>query len=93
MSKGGRILTDDIAQPWSEWLMVLIPSSDAGRLVPSPEAYMERVKELIGPDCPPCQFIATSVWRINETVASRFSEGRVFCAGDAAHRHPPMNGK
>ena len=25
-------------------------------------------------------------------VARRYSKGRVFCMGDAVHRHPPTNG-
>jgi 2,4-dichlorophenol 6-monooxygenase len=30
-----------------------------------------------------------SQWRVESLVADRFSDGRVFLAGDAAHRHPP----
>jgi 2,4-dichlorophenol 6-monooxygenase len=31
-------------------------------------------------------------WQINHVVAERYRQGRVFLAGDAAHRHPPANG-
>lgn len=34
----------------------------------------------------------TSVWVRKMTVADRFSDGRVFLAGDAAHAHPPNGG-
>lgn len=31
-------------------------------------------------------------WAIERVIADKFSEGRVFIAGDAAHRHPPNTG-
>jgi 4-hydroxyisophthalate hydroxylase len=31
-------------------------------------------------------------WDLRVMVASRYSEGRVFIAGDAAHQHPPYGG-
>jgi 2-polyprenyl-6-methoxyphenol hydroxylase-like FAD-dependent oxidoreductase len=33
-----------------------------------------------------------SMWVRKRTVADRFSDGRVFLAGDAAHAHPPNGG-
>ena len=34
----------------------------------------------------------TSVWYINQAYATQYSKGRVFCGGDAVHRHPPSSG-
>lgn len=34
-----------------------------------------------------------SVFRINHGIAKKYSEGRVFVAGDAAHLHPPAGGQ
>lgn len=31
-------------------------------------------------------------WIIERVLANKFSEGRIFVAGDAAHRHPPTTG-
>jgi len=31
-------------------------------------------------------------WSVEAVMAERYSEGRVFLAGDAAHRHPPTGG-
>ena len=72
--------------------MLLIPDPTADREDPAPAEYMERTRELIGQGCPPTELLSIGVWKINEVVASRYSEGRVFCAGDAVHRHPPFNG-
>ncbi len=33
-----------------------------------------------------------SLWTVNEMYAEQYSKGRVFCIGDAVHRHPPSNG-
>ncbi|MBS2085423.1 FAD-dependent monooxygenase, partial [Klebsiella pneumoniae] len=35
---------------------------------------------------------STSTWTVNEMYAGHYSSGRVFCVGDAVHRHPPTNG-
>jgi 2-polyprenyl-6-methoxyphenol hydroxylase-like FAD-dependent oxidoreductase len=35
---------------------------------------------------------STSVWGNNKMYATRYRHGRVLCAGDAVHRHPPSNG-
>src|SRR6185437_1873088 len=33
-----------------------------------------------------------SLWGNNEQYATHLQKGRVFCAGDAVHKHPPSNG-
>jgi 2-polyprenyl-6-methoxyphenol hydroxylase-like FAD-dependent oxidoreductase len=51
----------------------------------------EAIRRMVGADVP---FVIedTSVWVRKMTVADRFSDGRVFIAGDAAHAHPPNGG-
>ena len=39
-----------------------------------------------------CEITGTSLWGNNEMYATHLQSGRVFCAGDAVHRHPPSNG-
>lgn len=83
-----------MVKPWHEWIFSLFPSlgydpKTAAR--PSNEEYLRRVKEFIGDDTP-VEIIRVSKWYINEIVARTYSRGRVFCLGDAVHRHPPMNG-
>jgi 2,4-dichlorophenol 6-monooxygenase len=36
--------------------------------------------------------VRTSIWYINQAYATQYSKGRVFCGGDAVHRHPPSSG-
>ena len=38
------------------------------------------------------QIIHRSIWRVSRQVAETFARGRVFLAGDAAHRFPPTGG-
>ena len=35
---------------------------------------------------------SSAAWTVNHLYAERYQQGRVFCAGDAVHRHPPSNG-
>jgi 2,4-dichlorophenol 6-monooxygenase len=57
------------------------------------EAYAKRVAhQLIGDDTIPIEITSVSTWTVNNMYATRTSQGRVFCMGDAIHRHPPSNG-
>jgi len=38
------------------------------------------------------EILATDVWAARITVADRYSHGRIFLAGDAAHQNPPWGG-
>lgn len=50
------------------------------------------VRQLVGDEDVPVTIRSSSAWTVNEMYAERYSNGRVFCAGDATHRHPPSNG-
>jgi 2,4-dichlorophenol 6-monooxygenase len=50
------------------------------------------VRERLGLPELEMQVIRYSRWRIEAVLADRYAEGRVFLAGDAAHRHSPMGG-
>ena len=49
------------------------------------------IKKAIGKDVP-VEIITTGRWELTALVATRFSQGRVFLAGDAAHTLPPTRG-
>jgi 2,4-dichlorophenol 6-monooxygenase len=50
------------------------------------------IREAIGD--PEVQFKIKKItrWQVNHVVAKKYRIGRVFLAGDAAHRHSPANG-
>lgn len=81
-----------MVRPWNEWLIVW--GYDIND--PPPEVSEEQAREiahnLIGDDSIPIEIVSTSLWTNNRLYATRYSEGRVFCMGDAVHRHPPSNG-
>lgn len=79
-------------RPWDEWVMLYMYDPAEGEPDMSEEAVIERARRVIGNQDIPIEVLSTSKWQINHVVASRYSEGRVFCAGDAVHRHPPANG-
>ncbi|KAJ5544734.1 hypothetical protein N7535_006881 [Penicillium sp. DV-2018c] len=82
-----------MVKPWNEWMFILLPerSYDRSQGKPSREEYQKRVQEFIGDDTP-AEILDISTWYINEIVAEKYSEGNIFCLGDAVHRHPPFNG-
>jgi 2,4-dichlorophenol 6-monooxygenase len=50
------------------------------------------VPDAVGVPSLPPKILSLSTWSINDIVAQHYSVGRVFCMGDAVHRHPPTNG-
>lgn len=79
-------------RPWNEWLIVW--GYDIGQPPPEvDEEFATRIAhELIGDDTVPIEILSTSLWSNNHMSAEEYSSGRVFCMGDACHRHPPSNG-
>ena len=81
-----------MVRPWNEWLIVW--GYDINE--PPPEVDEAQARQiahnLIGDDSIPVRITSTSLWTNNKLYATRYSEGRVFCMGDAVHRHPPSNG-
>src|SRR5580692_4109140 len=47
---------------------------------------------LVGVTSVPIKVKSTSVLTVNHMFATRYAKDRVFCVGDAVHRHPPSNG-
>ena len=81
-----------MVRPWNEWLIVW-GYDNAG---PPPEvdeaAATQIVRNLLGMPDLEVEITGTSLWGNNELYATRLQNGRVLCAGDAVHRHPPSNG-
>ena len=78
-------------EPWTEW-STIFARRDLRMDDLSEEAVVKRVRLAIGDPDVPIKIKKVSPWQINHVVAKRYRSGRLFLAGDAAHRHPPANG-
>jgi 2,4-dichlorophenol 6-monooxygenase len=89
--------SDDLAsawtciEPWNEWSTIFVRHGQGASDL-SHDAVMRRVRQAIGNDDVPVTIKNISEWQFNHVVASCYRNGRLFVAGDAAHRHPPANG-
>jgi len=79
-------------RPWTEWVMLFMYNPKESEPNLQPDAIRTRAHRLIGDESVAIEVLATSKWTINQVIARRYSKGRVFCVGDAVHRHPPANG-
>ena len=79
-------------RPWKEWVLLFMYDPAQGEPDLSEEAVIARARATIGDDSLPIRVKAVSKWQINHVAAKQMRRGRVFIAGDAAHRHPPANG-
>jgi 2,4-dichlorophenol 6-monooxygenase len=79
-------------RPWHEWLIVW--GYDISQPAPAvdEQAALQIVRNLLGMPDLTAEITGISLWGNNEMYATRLSRDRVFCAGDAVHRHPPSNG-
>ncbi|MBA4489810.1 FAD-dependent monooxygenase [Paracoccus sp. S1E-3] len=81
-----------MVRPWNEWLVIWGYDISQGEMTLTEDEAVKIVHQLIGDDTIPVKIRSTSTWTVNNMWATEFSKGRVFCMGDAVHRHPPLNG-
>ncbi len=81
-----------MVRPWNEWLIVWGYDIAGPPPVVDEKAATEIVRSLLGMPGLDVEITGTSLWGNNEMYATHLQSGRVFCAGDAIHRHPPSNG-
>jgi 2,4-dichlorophenol 6-monooxygenase len=79
-------------KPWTEWVMLFMYDPDEGEPDLSDAAVTARAAQLIGDPDIDIRIKSVSKWQINHMIARTYRSGRIFLAGDAAHRHPPANG-
>jgi 2,4-dichlorophenol 6-monooxygenase len=79
-------------EPWHRWIAGwgFDPAKDEPDL--SDETVLARIRAFIGDPDIDVSIVRTSTWYVNEQHATSYQSGRVFCGGDAVHRHPPSNG-
>ena len=80
-------------KPFTEFVFVFM--YDPVDLDPShltTDDLVARVRAAVGDEDLEVTIKGTSGWQVNAQVAPHYSTSRVFCMGDAVHRHPPTNG-
>jgi 2,4-dichlorophenol 6-monooxygenase len=81
-----------MVRPWNEWLIIWGYDIEQGERKLSNDEAVSIVRNLVGDETLEVKVRSTSTWTVNEMYAGCYSSGRVFCMGDAVHRHPPTNG-
>jgi len=81
-----------MVRPWNEWLIIWGYDINNPPQNIDDEAAIKIAHNLIGDDTIPIKIRSTALWSVNHFYAKRYSNGNVFCIGDAVHRHPPSNG-
>ncbi|SFK53301.1 FAD-dependent oxidoreductase [Geodermatophilus ruber] len=79
-------------KPWNEWMLMWGYEVAGGPPDLTDEVVRELAVALVGTDDFEMRVKSRSPWTVNHHYATTISRGRVFCAGDAIHRHPPTNG-
>lgn len=81
-----------LVRPWNEWLIVWGYDINDGPPEINDDLAKEIAIKLVGDNSIPIEILQTSTWTVNHCYATKISDRRVFCMGDAIHRHPPSNG-
>jgi 2,4-dichlorophenol 6-monooxygenase len=81
-----------MVRPWYEWLLIWGYDINQGPPQLTDAMATEIAHNLIGDHTIPIKIKSTSIWTVNDMYATSNTVGRVFCMGDAVHRHPPSNG-
>ena len=81
-----------MVRPWTEWLAIWGYDIAGERPELTDAEAVGIVRGLVGDPDLAVEMRGISYWTVNDAYAARMREGRVFIAGDAAHRHPPSNG-
>jgi len=79
-------------EPWNQWIAGWGFDMEKGEPDFSPEEIRRKVRILVGDPDLEIEIDNASVWYVNQAHAPVYSKGRVFCGGDAVHRHPPSSG-
>ncbi|EYT51862.1 2,4-dichlorophenol 6-monooxygenase [Dietzia sp. UCD-THP] len=79
-------------KPWNQWIAGWGFDMAAGEPNLDDEVVTAQIRTLVGDPNLEIDIITKSLWYVNQQHATKYSHGRVFCGGDAVHRHPPSSG-
>jgi 2,4-dichlorophenol 6-monooxygenase len=89
----GGYTTLRMVRPWTQWVATFPEVATGDKQVEMTGELAQRIiMGMIGDDSVTVNVQGISRWLVNRVIAGHYSVGRVFCAGDAVHRHPPWNG-
>jgi 2,4-dichlorophenol 6-monooxygenase len=81
-----------MVRPWNEWLIVWGYDINGPEPDVTAEFATSVARQLVGDPHLEIELLSANTWTVNNRYATKLSKGRVFCMGDAIHRHPPSNG-
>jgi 2,4-dichlorophenol 6-monooxygenase len=79
-------------KPWHEWMLMWGYEAAAGPPEITDEFARELAVQLVGTEDFEMRVTERLPWTVNHHFATTIADRRVFCVGDAVHRHPPTNG-
>jgi 2,4-dichlorophenol 6-monooxygenase len=79
-------------KPWTQWIAGWGFDISKGDPDQRDETVLHKIRVLVGDPKLDVEIVRKSVWYVNQAYATEYSKGRVFCGGDAVHRHPPSSG-
>ncbi|KQU29398.1 MULTISPECIES: FAD-dependent monooxygenase [unclassified Rhodococcus (in: high G+C Gram-positive bacteria)] len=79
-------------RPWDQWIAGWGFDMAAGEPDVSDATVIERIRTLVGDPELELDIVSRSFWYVNQQYAEHYQDRRVFCGGDAVHRHPPSSG-
>jgi 2,4-dichlorophenol 6-monooxygenase len=78
--------------PWDTWIAGWGFDPSTGGPDLSRETAIARIRQYVGDPAFEPEIAWIAPWYVNEASAPVYSSGRIFCGGDAVHRHPPSSG-
>jgi 2,4-dichlorophenol 6-monooxygenase len=79
-------------RPWTKWIAGWGYDMTQGEPDLSDDVVKAKIRGIIGEPHIDLDIEAKTTWHVNQAYATTYSQGRVFCGGDAVHRHPPSSG-
>lgn len=79
-------------RPWNDWMCGFGFDMAQGEPNFTEEEAVAKVRSVVGDPTFEPEIVDLMIWYVHQQYASEYSRGRVFCGGDAVHRHPPSSG-
>jgi 2,4-dichlorophenol 6-monooxygenase len=79
-------------KPFTEFVLAFMYDPEQVSLdALGPDELNRKIGAFVGEDVD-AEILGVAGWQVRAQIAPAYSAGRVFCMGDAVHRHPPTNG-